>query len=242
MATFVLIHGAWHGGWSFDLVRDHLERAGHLVIAPDLPGMGGSDAELAAVSLGGWADFVADLCRAQTEPVILVGHSRGGIIISEVAERIPHHVSALVYLCAALIPSGYSRQSWREDSSPNPAFADIQLPHPSGNATLLDIEKAPAVLAQCSPPDLVAWAMARLMAEPNRPRGETLHLTENRYGRIPRHYIECLNDLAIPIAEQRRMQSAQPCTRVITLIADHSPFLSTPQELADALLTLLLPR
>jgi pimeloyl-ACP methyl ester carboxylesterase len=239
MAIFVLIHGAWHGGWSFDLVRAHLERVGHVVITPDLPGMGGRDAELAAVSLGGWADFVADICRVQNEPVILVGHSRGGIVISEVAERVPDHVSALVYLCAALIPSGYSRQRWREESPPNPAFAEIQRPHPSGNATLLDIEKAPAVLAQRSPPELVAWAMQRLMAEPNRPRGETLHLTDKRFGRIPRHYIECLNDLAIPIAEQRRMQSAQPCTSVITLMADHSPFLSTPQELANALLTIL---
>ena len=49
MATFILIHGAWHGGWSFDLVQPILEAQGHKVIAPDLPGMGGTDEELAAL-------------------------------------------------------------------------------------------------------------------------------------------------------------------------------------------------
>ena len=53
MASFVLIHGSWHGGWCFDEVKALLEAQGHEVIAPDLPGMGGSEAELAAVTLAG---------------------------------------------------------------------------------------------------------------------------------------------------------------------------------------------
>jgi pimeloyl-ACP methyl ester carboxylesterase len=238
MSIFVLIHGAWHGGWSFDTIRPLLEAEGHKVLAPDLPGMGGSSAELAAVTLPGWADYVADLCRAQPEPVILAGHSRGGIVISEVAERAPEAVRALAYICAALIPDGYSRALWREGSAPNPVFAEIQRAHPSGHATVLDPVTAPAVLAQLSPPNLVADAMARLMAEPNAPRGDVLHLTEARYGSVPRHYIECTADLAIPIAEQRRMIAAQPCATVITLATDHSPFLSTPNELASALIAI----
>ena len=125
MASFVLIHGAWHGGWCFDPVRDRLEAAGHRVIAPDLPGMGGTDEELAAVTLAGWADFVANLCRAEAEPVILAGHSRGGIVISEVAERVPEKVAALVYICAVMLPAGLSRAEWRKQAEPNPDFVAI---------------------------------------------------------------------------------------------------------------------
>jgi pimeloyl-ACP methyl ester carboxylesterase len=236
VSIFILVHGAWHGGWSFDTIRPLLEEAGHKVVTPDLPGMGGSDEELAAVTLGSWADYVADLCRAQGEPVILAGHSRGGIVISEVAERAPDSVKALAYICAALIPDGYSRARWREGSGPNPAFAAIQRQHPSGHATTLNPEMAPAVLAQLSPPDLVADAMARLTAEPNAPRGDVLHLSEARYGSVPRHYIECTADLAIPIDEQRRMIAAQPCASVTTIDTDHSPFLSAPDALASALI------
>jgi pimeloyl-ACP methyl ester carboxylesterase len=238
MATFVLIHGAWHGGWCFDTIRPLLEKEGHRVIAPDLPGMGGSDEELAAVSLTGWADWAADLVRAVGEPVILGGHSRGGIVISEVAERVPELVSALVYICAMMIPDGMSRAEWRLRAEPNPAFAAIQKPHPSGHAKLIDTTHAAAVFAQLSPPDQVAAAFARLKAEPDGPRTDRLHLTAERYGRVPRHYVECLHDRTIPIGDQRAMQLLQSCATVTALEADHSPFLSTPRELADALLAI----
>lgn len=235
MVTFILIHGAWHGGWSFDAIRPMLEAAGHQVIAPDLPGMGGSDAELADATLANWADFVADLCRNASRPVILAGHSRGGLVISEVAERVPDHVAALVYICAMLLPSGFSREQWRDMAEPNPAFRSIIQPHASGIATVVDRDRAAPIFAQLSPPDLVEKALSRLMAEPDQPRMTELSLSPDRYGRVPRHYIECTEDRTIPISDQRQMQALQPCASVTTLAADHSPFLSMPQELADAL-------
>jgi pimeloyl-ACP methyl ester carboxylesterase len=236
MATFVMIHGAWHGGWCFDYLRPLLEQSGHAMIAPDLPGMGGSDAELAAVTLAGWADFVAEICRKAQQPVILVGHSRGGIVISEAAERVPDSMAALVYVCAILLPSGMSRATWRERAEPNPAFSAIQKEHRSGHARVIDTAHAAPVFAQLSPPDLVKSALDRLVAEPDGPRTDLLSLSEARYGSVPRHYIECLHDRTIPIADQRLMQSLSPVASVITLEADHSPFLSVPHELAAALL------
>ena len=77
MAGFVLIHGSWHGGWCFDPVADILRARGHAVLAPTLPGMGGTAQELAAVTLAGWADFALEHCRrlrAETGgPVVLAG-------------------------------------------------------------------------------------------------------------------------------------------------------------------------
>lgn len=236
MATFVLIHGAWHGGWSFELVQPMLEAAGHKVFAPDLPGMGGKDDQLAAATLARWADFVADLCISADKPVILCGHSRGGLVLSETAERIPTEISALVYICAMMLPSGMSREQWRDRAEPNPAFRALVKPHASGIATVIDREHAAAVFAQLSPPDLVEKAFDRLMAEPDQPRLTELQLTEARYGSVPRHYIECLHDKTIPISDQRMMQALQPCASVTSLDADHSPFLSRPRELADTLL------
>ena len=238
MATFVMIHGAWHGGWCFDSLRPLIEAAGHQMIAPDLPGMGGSDAELAAVTLTGWTDFVSEICRISSQPVILCGHSRGGIVISETAERVPEHVAALVYICAMLLPNGQSRATWRDKAEPNPAFVAIQQPHPSGHAKTIDAANAAPVFAQLSPPHEVAAAFARLVAEPDGPRTEALNLTEARFGSVPRHYVECLHDRTIPIADQRLMQSLSPCATVTSLDADHSPFLSTPRELADTLISI----
>jgi pimeloyl-ACP methyl ester carboxylesterase len=238
MATFILIHGAWHGGWSFDLIKPMLEAEGHQVIAPDLPGMGGSDAELAQVTLADWAEFTADLCRKSAQPVILAGHSRGGLVLSETAERAPHEIAALAYICAMMLPSGMSREQWRGKAEPNPAFRAIVQPMENGVATMIDRKRAAPIFAQLSPPQLVEQAFDRLMAEPDQPRLTALHLTAERYGIVPRHYIECLHDRTIPIADQRMMQLLQPCESVTTLDADHSPFLSRPRELADALLNI----
>jgi pimeloyl-ACP methyl ester carboxylesterase len=239
MATFILIHGAWHGGWSFDPIRPILEGAGHQVISPDLPGMGGTAAELANATLGNWAEYVASLCREAQAPVILAGHSRGGLVISEAAERAPDAISALVYICAMLLPSGMSREQWRAMAEPNPAFRDIVLPHESGIATVIDAARATPIFAQRSPEAAIQSVLPRLMAEPDQPRMTALSLSDSRYGRVPRHYIECLHDKTIPLSDQRRMQEMQPCASVTALEADHSPFLSAPQALAEALLTIV---
>lgn len=237
MATFVLIHGSWHGGWCFDPVRAILEAEGHEVIAPDLPGMGGDGAALNAVTLAGWAEFAAGLCRAaRQQPVILAGHSRGGLVVSQTAELAPDAIDGLVYLCAMMLPDGMSRAAFKQLEGPNTDFDAIISPVFEGAGTVIDASRAAPVFAQLSPPDLVAAAMARLVAEPHGPRSAPLQLTPGRFGSRPRTYIECTQDRTIPIASQRRMQALVPGAAVVTLDADHSPYLSRPQQVAAALI------
>ena len=106
MATFVLIAGAWHGAWCFERVAPLLQLHGHSVITPDLPGTGADRTHLSQVSFDGWSKFVAELAASQSEPVILMGHSRGGMIISQAAEYAPHAIAKLVYVTAALPRDG----------------------------------------------------------------------------------------------------------------------------------------
>ncbi len=240
MAGFVLIHGSWHGGWCFDPVTQLLRERGHTVVAPTLPGMGGTPEEIAAVTLDGWAAFAAQHCRELKQqldgaPVVLAGHSRGGLVVSTAAEADPSAMDALVYICAMMLPSGMSRAQFKELEGPNPAFDAIISKVHGGLATVIDPANAGPVFAQVSPPDLVAAVLPRLLAEPHAPRSQALQLTADRYGSLPRTYVECTLDRTIPIDSQRKMQTYSPGARVITLEADHSPYLSKPEELADAL-------
>ena len=236
MASFVLIYGSWHGGWCFDAVRALLEADGHEVLAPDLPGMGGDCDTLRGVTLEGWADFAVDQCRMATQsPVILAGHSRGGLVVSQAAETAPDAIDALVYICAMMLPDGLSRAEFKQLEGPNPAFDAIITPVCDGAGTMVDGARGADVFAQLSPPDLVADAMARLAAEPHGPRSTPIRISAERYGSLPRTYIECTADRTIPISSQRRMQAMVPGAQVVTLETDHSPFLSCPQELAAAL-------
>src|SRR3990172_12780518 len=83
MSTYIFVHGAWHGGWCWYKVVPLLERAGHRVLAPDLPSLGKDKTPVSEVSLALWAEHLCRLLEAEREPAVLVGHSRGGIVISE---------------------------------------------------------------------------------------------------------------------------------------------------------------
>lgn len=237
MASFVLIHGSWHGGWCFDRVRSVLEAAGHEVVAPDLPGMGGDEAELRAVTLAGWAEFAVGLCRTATQtPVVLAGHSRGGLVVSQAAEIAPDAMDGLVYICAMMLPNGMSRAGFKSVENPNPAFDAIVAPVFDGAGTVVDATRAAGIFAQKTPPEIAATALARLVAEPAGPRSTPLDLSAGRFGPLPRTYIECTEDKTIPIVSQRRMQALVPGAQVMSLDTDHSPYLSQAEDLAQLLM------
>src|SRR5882757_7600779 len=108
MATFIFISGAWHAGWCWERVVPLIEAAGHTAIAPDLLGMGADETPLPEVTLAMWGEQIAALIEEQAEPVFLVGHSRGGVVISDVAERVPDRIISLVYLTAIIAADGES--------------------------------------------------------------------------------------------------------------------------------------
>ncbi len=103
--TFVLVHGAWHGGWCWKYVADLLRAAGHRVFTPTLTGLGErhhlSRADITTATH--MADIIAVVEAEELENVMLVGHSYGGVIISGVAEKLPTKIKRLIYL-DALIP------------------------------------------------------------------------------------------------------------------------------------------
>ena len=164
----------------------------------------------------------------------LIGHSRGGAVISRVAELIPGRIRRLVYVAAYLLPAGATvAATAREDTdslvAPNMVAAVSGL-----TCTLRPEALRPAFYGDCAE-EVAARAVERLTPEPLKPLATPLRVTHERFGRVPRAYIECLRDRAITIAAQRRMRHALPCDPVFTLDSDHSPFLSQPAALAGLL-------
>jgi pimeloyl-ACP methyl ester carboxylesterase len=213
-----------------------LRAAGHEVLAPDLPGMGEDRTQFAADILAQWADFVADLARRQDEPVVLVGHSRGGIVISEAAERVPDSIRRLVYLAAFLLPAGRSLIQSVEASGPG-AGPPLTIGADGLTCTVSDEAHRGVFYNQLSEPEAKAIG-ARLCPEPLEPLSRGLRITDGRYGSVPRAYILAEHDQAITLDWQRRMLDELPCDPVLSLPSDHSPFYSMPHRLAEALVSL----
>jgi len=233
MSTYLLIHGSWHGSWCWYKLIPRLEKLGHRVLAPDLPGLGRDPTPAQRVSLSLWRDFVCDVLDAQTEPVILVGHSRGGVIISEAAEQRPERIRTLVYLAAFLARPG---ESLLDLASQHPSLVtqSMVVAQDPSSVTLRDAAVRDAFYGECSDDD-VALARLLLSPEPTAPLATPVSVTDASFGRVPRVYIECLRDKAIVPSLQRQMYTALPCRQVLTLDTDHSPFFSRPDELTALL-------
>lgn len=236
MAIYVLIHGAWHGAWCWERVTPLLEQAGHRVIAPDLPGMGEDRTPLREVSVESWSRFTADLVLAQEEPVLLVGHSRGGLIVSRAAELAHHRVAALVYVAAFLVRDGQTlEQVMRQIPPRSVSVGSLEFSEDSSSSTIAP-DAVTRVFYNRTSPDLVARAAALSGPEPMASFTTPIRVSQERWGAVPRYYVECTQDRAIAPELQRRMQEELPCRRTFRIDCDHSPFYSAPAELAHHLL------
>jgi pimeloyl-ACP methyl ester carboxylesterase len=218
-------------------VNPLLEAEGHRVVAPDLPGHGKDRTPLEEVSLQAYADRVCALLATESEPVILLGHSMGGIVITQVAEQCPERIRTLVYLCAFLPSNGESLGFWAEQMTESLVAPNMVIAEDQRSATVRDDLVIDAFYGDCQP-DVAAWAKSRLQPQAMAPIVAPVNTSEQRFGRVERQYIECLQDRAIPIAMQRSMQKAQPCRSVRCLNSGHSPFFAVPEALVSELLSL----
>jgi pimeloyl-ACP methyl ester carboxylesterase len=211
-----------------------LEGLGHVAIAPDLPGHGVDFTPVAALSLQLYAHRVTAALDAAAEPAVLVGHSLGGMVISQAAEDRPERVQKLVYLSAFLPRDGQSLAELSLGDTGN-LLTPNSVPDDQGATIVLrDEGLRRALYADCRDEDL-ALARALLRPEPLAPLREPARLTAERFGALPRYYIECLDDRALPLPRQRLMHAGQPCLAVFSLACGHSPFFSTPGPLVKYL-------
>ncbi len=234
MSTFVLVHGAWHGGWCWEKIVPLLAKAGHEAVTLDLPGHGSDDTPVAEVTLEGYAERVSEELDKHSEPVVLVGHSMGGLVISEAAERRPEKIELLVYLTAFLLPNGGTLLETAQADEEAIVLPNVDVDEEKGIVTVHEDKAKDVFYGDCSEGD-VEDAKKRLQPQPLVPFVTPVGVSEDNFGRVRRTYIECLQDRAIGPATQKRMYTELPCEKVVSMGTSHSPFLSEPEELAGHL-------
>ncbi len=237
---YVLVHGSWHGAWCWNKVSPLLEAQGHRVTAIDLPGRYAAPEVLAQLKPDDYVNAVTRVLDAAGGPVVLVGHSLGGGTISLAAQARPEKVRTLVYLTAFLVPDGRSMGAIAMADTQSLTAKAVRRDAQTG-VSRVDPEFArDAFYNDCSDADVVM--AQRLVTPESGAMGRApVHTTAERFGRVDRVYIECLRDQAISLPVQRSMHAALPCRQVLRLDTGHSPFLSNPLALAQALLSAPVP-
>ncbi|HEY4940529.1 MAG TPA: alpha/beta fold hydrolase [Rhizomicrobium sp.] len=234
MSAFVLVHGAWHGGWCWDKVVARLEAMGHSAVAPDMPGHGEDKAPIEGVTLDHIVKRVCDTIDAADEKVVLVGHSYGGAMITQAAEQRADRIKSLAYVTAFLLDDGQALMDLAQEDGESHLGGQVDFSDDGAIATVKPDALRDCFYGDCSDEDF-AFARARLSLEAVAGMRTPMRTSAGKFGRLPRTYVECLRDNAISIAMQRRLHGALPCQRVFTLDTDHSPFFSAPDALAEAL-------
>jgi len=224
-ATVVLVHGAWHGAWCWDKVVERLEAAGVPCVAVDNPSVAQPSASLADDG-----DNVTRTLDAIDGPVVLVGHSYGGAVITDAGAH--PNVAHLVYLTAFPLDDG-------ESVSQNALVGGEAMKLPEALSFAGDVVRFEAEHAtqffyhDCTPADAAA-ATAQL--KPMSMAAMTGTPRAIAWREKPSTYVVCTDDQALPLALQQ--SAASRCSTVVEMPASHSPFVSQPDLVVDLLLAL----
>ena len=230
MKTFILIHGSWHSSWNWHKIIPLLEKQGHRAIAIDLPGMGRDKTPIQEVKMKTTVEKICNVIDGIEGKVILVGHSKNGIMISQAAEYRPDKIEKLIYLAAYLIPNGKTQREYSLQDTQGVLKPYITI-HEELNAHTLQPEiYKEGLYADCDD-HITDLAKVLLSHEPFESGITPLQLTEKNYGSVPRFYIECTEDKAVTPFIQRKMYTETPCEKIYSMPTSHSPFFSKPKEL-----------
>jgi pimeloyl-ACP methyl ester carboxylesterase len=228
--TFILVHGSWHSAWNWHKVTPLLEMEGHKVHAIDLPGMGRDKTPIEKVTLDMSVRKVLEIIDSSPEKVILVGHSKNGIVISQAAEYRSDKIEKLIYLAAYLVPDGKTQREYSMQDTKG-VLKPYVVRNEATQSTTLNQEIFKEGLYHDCDENIVELAKVILSAEPVITGATPLQLTDANFGRIPRYYIECTEDRAVTPFIQQKMYAELPVRKVYKMETSHSPFFSRPAEL-----------
>jgi pimeloyl-ACP methyl ester carboxylesterase len=232
--TFIFIHGAWHGSWCWFQTSAVLRENGYKVITVDLPGHGSDKTPPGLITLDSYVQTVLKVIDNQPGQVILVGHSAGGITISQVAEYRPEKIKGLVYLSAYLVRNGETLLSIAEQDTNSVALQHLIV---NENEGYIDIDRNYIRKAFYDRCEEKYYILAKILftLEPIQPLLTPLNLAEN-YNSVKKYYIRTLYDNAVTFEAQNKMLADTPVNKIFTLETDHSSFFSLNGRLVEKLI------
>jgi pimeloyl-ACP methyl ester carboxylesterase len=231
--TFVLLHGAWHGGWCWERVASALRARGHRVTTPTQTGLGerahlmSPDIDLELFT----TDLVNHLLWEGLSDVTLVGHSFGGNAITGVADQVPERIARLIFLDALVPVSGRSPF----DDYPPDVIAERtrQARHSSGGVSI----PAPAASAfGVTRPEDAAWLESRLTPHPLNTFNTALNFRGAPGNGLPAEFILCVDPVYGNIQDSlsRAQDHGWPVREIATA---HDAMVTAPGALTDLLET-----
>ena len=239
--SIVLVHGAWMGAWAWDAVKADLVERGAIVTVVELPGHGSDTTPLASISLRGYIDVVEAAIDAAPKPVILVGHSLGGIVVTQAADERADDLDRLIYLTAFVPKDGDSLLSLSMQDPDSELGTTLSIEMAQGIASVEADKITDVFCADCDAAGAADLdvALSRRAARAVRPAGAD---HRRRLERACRSSISSpSDDHAISPLNQQQMTAGVDWRATASIPTSHSPFLSVPTTVTDQLASLRGP-
>jgi pimeloyl-ACP methyl ester carboxylesterase len=229
--TFVLLHGAFHGGWCWKRVAALLRARGHRVTTPTQTGLGERRHLLSReITLGTFIDdLVNHLLYEDLTGAVLVGHSFGGNALSGAAERAPSRIAELVYLDSMVIEGGMAPF---DGIAPEVVAERLRLAEETSGG--LSIPPPPASAFGVLDPQDAAWLEARMTPHPLSTYRSPLPIEGPPGNGLPGRYITCTDPIYHPLASVRRWVASAgwPVEEIAT---GHDAMITAPEALVEML-------
>ena len=230
MATFVLVHGAWHGGWCWRRVADLLEAKGHKVYTPTLTGLGDKSHLLdAKVNLATHFTDIVNLIKWEDlKDIVLVGHSYGGYIVSGVAEQAGERIASIVFLDAFVPDNGDSLEA----GASKPVQDAIAAAKGRGDVGLKPV---PAAVFRVNEKDR-AWVDSKCTPQPIATLTDKIAVTGARDKIAKKSYIRAKGYPSIPFDAMQTKYKTVAGWRSYEMTAGHDAMVDQPNELTEILI------
>ena len=203
--TFLLIHGAWEGAWSWEETTAYLEKNGHTVNAIDLPGHGNDRTPTSEINMALYANRVKEELNNTKGQVILVGHSFGGFVISKVAEEMPEKIEKLVFIASAMPYEGKTAVEVFEEDDQSEFLENLIFSEDKSTATMSRETIKEIIFTGASDAQIDAL-LPNLVEQSTTPFFEKVVTTDENFGSVPKAYIETTLDRVISLKAQRHGQ------------------------------------
>ncbi|MDJ1501704.1 alpha/beta fold hydrolase [Xanthocytophaga agilis] len=231
--TIVIIHGAWSSSGDWQHVTDDLIAEGNSVIPVNLPGHGRDNTAISAISLKLYVDEVKKAI-GNKQNVILVGHSFGGIVASEVAEQLAPQIKKIIYIAAYVPKNGESLLSIAQTDAESHVGKNLIVDEKAGIASIKKDGITDVFLAD-APKQVADYVSNNLKPEPLAPLATPVTLSEGRFGKVSKVFVSSLNDHTIGYTLQQKMAKDAGIERVYSLPSSHTPFIVFPHVLAQVI-------
>ena len=230
---FVLVHGAWHGGWCWEGVIQELKKAGHTAEAPTMPGHNPGD-DRSKIRFDHYVNKIVEVLKRQPAPAVLVGHSSAGFLLQSAAPKAAEKISHLVFLNAFILPDGKAQFDLVPPEASQGMTAAAKASPDNCVPVMEDFVRN--MLMAGEPKERQDALIKRLVPQPLALFTTPVHTKGFEQLAIPKAVVFCKADASLPPGAYLGMAQGLGKHTLVEVEGSHEALLTAPSVVAQGLL------